>query len=66
MKDVIPYLIGEDPERIEYLWQSCLRRRGADMGMGLQLPGAKDSLFLWDFGPRRANACIAALTFPVG
>ena len=27
LKDVIPYLIGEDPERIEYLWQSCFRRR---------------------------------------
>jgi galactonate dehydratase len=27
LKDVIPYLIGEDPERIEYLWQSAFRRR---------------------------------------
>lgn len=27
LKDLIPYLIGEDPERIEYLWQSCFRRR---------------------------------------
>jgi galactonate dehydratase len=27
LKDIIPYLIGEDPERIEYLWQSCFRRR---------------------------------------
>jgi len=27
LKDVIPYLIGEDPERIEYLWQACFRRR---------------------------------------
>jgi galactonate dehydratase len=27
LKDVIPYLIGEDPERIEYLWQSSFRRR---------------------------------------
>lgn len=27
LKDLTPYLIGEDPERIEYLWQSCFRRR---------------------------------------
>ena len=27
LKDIKPYLIGEDPQRIEYLWQSCLRRR---------------------------------------
>jgi galactonate dehydratase len=27
LKDVTPYLIGEDPERIEYLWQVCFRRR---------------------------------------
>ena len=27
LKDLTPYLIGEDPERVEYLWQSCFRRR---------------------------------------
>jgi len=27
LKDLIPYLIGEDPERVEYLWQVCFRRR---------------------------------------
>jgi hypothetical protein len=27
LKDLIPYLIGEDPERIEYLWQASFRRR---------------------------------------
>ncbi len=27
LKDLIPYMIGEDPERIEYLWQSAFRRR---------------------------------------
>jgi len=27
LKDLTPYLIGEDPERIEYLWQACFRRR---------------------------------------
>ena len=27
LKDLIPYLVGEDPERIEYHWQACFRRR---------------------------------------
>ena len=27
LKDLIPYLIGEDPERVEYLWQVSFRRR---------------------------------------
>ena len=27
LKDLIPYLISEDPARIEYLWQVCFRRR---------------------------------------
>ena len=27
LQDLTPYLIGEDPERIAYLWQACYRRR---------------------------------------
>ena len=27
LRDLIPYLIGEDPQRIEYLRQVCFRRR---------------------------------------
>ncbi len=27
LKDLYPYVVGEDPQRIEYIWQSCLRRR---------------------------------------
>jgi len=27
LQDLTPYLIGEDPERIAYLWQACFRRR---------------------------------------
>ena len=27
LKDLRPYVVGEDPHRIEYLWQSCFRRR---------------------------------------
>ena len=27
LDDISPYLIGEDPQKIEYLWQVCYRRR---------------------------------------
>ena len=48
LKDVIPYLIGEDPERIEYLWQSCFRRRFYRGGpaTGAALAGIDQAL--WD------------------
>lgn len=34
LQDLIPYLIGEDQERIGHLWQSCLRRRFYRGGIG--------------------------------
>lgn len=48
LKDVIPYLRGEDPERIEYLWQSCFRRRFYRGGptTGTALAGIDQAL--WD------------------
>ena len=48
LKDVIPYLIGEDPERIEYLWQACFRRRFMRGGpaTGTALAGIDQAL--WD------------------
>ncbi len=48
LKDVIPYLLGEDPERIEYLWQSCFRRRFYRGGpsTGAALAGIDQAL--WD------------------
>ena len=48
LKDLIPYLIGEDPERIEYLWQSCFRRlfmRGGPV-TGAAISGI--DMALWD------------------
>ncbi len=48
LKDMIPYLIGEDPERIEYLWQSCFRRlfmRGGPV-TGAAISGI--DMALWD------------------
>jgi galactonate dehydratase len=48
LRDLIPYLIGEDPERIEYLWQVCFRRRFQRGGpaTGTALAGIDQAL--WD------------------
>jgi len=48
IKDLRPYLIGENPERIEYLWQSCFRRlfmRGGPV-TGAAISGI--DMALWD------------------
>lgn len=54
LKDMIPYLIGEDPQRIEYLWQSCFRRRFYRGGpaTGAALSGIDQAL--WDI---KGKAC---------
>lgn len=54
LKDIKPYLIGEDPQRIEYLWQSCLRRRFHRGGpaTGTALAGIDQAL--WDI---KGKAC---------
>jgi len=48
IKDLSPFLIGEDPERIEYLWQSCFRRRFMRGGpaTGTAISGIDQAL--WD------------------
>ena len=48
IEDLRPYLIGENPERIEYLWQSCFRRlfmRGGPV-TGAAISGI--DMALWD------------------
>ena len=48
LRDLKPYLIGEDPERIEYLWQACFRRlfmRGGPV-TGAAISGI--DMALWD------------------
>ena len=54
LKDITPYLIGEDPQRIEYLWQSCFRRRFYRGGpaTGAALAGIDQAL--WDI---KGKAC---------
>lgn len=48
LNDVIPYLIGEDPERIEYLWQSCFRRRFYRGGPATGAAISGIDMALWD------------------
>jgi galactonate dehydratase len=48
LEDLRPYLLGEDPRRIEYLWQSCFRRlfmRGGPV-TGAAISGL--DMALWD------------------
>ena len=48
LKDLTPYLIGEDPERIEYLWQSCFRRRFYRGGPATGAALSAIDMALWD------------------
>ena len=48
LQDLIPYLIGEDPERIEYLWQSCFRRRFYRGGPATGAALSAIDMALWD------------------
>lgn len=54
LKDLRPYLLNEDPQRIEYLWQSCYRRRFQRGGpaTGSALAGIDQAL--WDI---KGKAC---------
>ncbi len=48
LQDLIPYLIGEDPERIEYLWQACFRRRFYRGGPATGAALSAIDMALWD------------------
>jgi galactonate dehydratase len=48
LKDVIPYLVGEDPDRIEYLWQACFRRRFYRGGPATGAALSAIDMALWD------------------
>ena len=48
LKDLVPYLIGEDPERIEYLWQACFRRRFYRGGPATGAALSAIDMALWD------------------
>ena len=48
LKDLVPYLIGEDPERVEYLWQACFRRRFYRGGPATGAAISGIDMALWD------------------
>ncbi|MBN1400462.1 MAG: galactonate dehydratase [Anaerolineae bacterium] len=48
LKDLCPYLIGQDPERIEYLWQMCYRRLFYRGGPATGAALSAIDMALWD------------------
>jgi galactonate dehydratase len=48
LKDITPYLVGEDPERVEYLWQVCFRRRFQRGGPATGAAVSAIDMALWD------------------
>jgi galactonate dehydratase len=48
LKDLTPYLLGEDPERIEYHWQACFRRRFYRGGPATGAALSAIDMALWD------------------
>ena len=61
LKDLIPYLIGEDPERIEYLWQSCFRRRFYRGGPATGAAVSAIDMALWDIKGKAHNVPVYQL-----
>ena len=55
LKDLAPYVIGEDPQRIEYLWQSCFRRRFQRGGPSTGTAIAGIDQALWDIKGKLAG-----------
>jgi galactonate dehydratase len=48
LEDPTPYLIGEDPERIAYLWQACFRSRFYRGGPATGAALSAIDMALWD------------------
>lgn len=55
LKDLYPFVIGEDPQRIEYLWQSCFRRRFMRGGPSTGSAIAGIDQALWDIKGKMAG-----------
>jgi galactonate dehydratase len=61
LKDLIPYLIGEDPERIEYLWQVSFRRRFMRGGPATGTAIGAIDMALWDIKGKAYGAPVYQL-----
>jgi galactonate dehydratase len=61
LKDLIPYLVGEDPERIEYLWQTCFRRRFYRGGPATGAAISAIDMALWDIKGKAYRAPVYQL-----
>jgi galactonate dehydratase len=61
LKDLIPYLIGEDPQQIEYLWQSCFRRLFMRGGTATGSALAGIDQVLWDIKGKAYGAPVYQL-----
>ena len=48
LQDLCPYLIGQDPERIEYIWQMCYRRLFYRGGPSTGAALSAIDMALWD------------------
>ncbi len=55
LKDLYPYVVGEDPQRIEYIWQSCFRRRFQRGGPSTGSAIAGIDQALWDIKGKLAG-----------
>ncbi|MGQ5395521.1 enolase C-terminal domain-like protein [Paenibacillus sp. M.A.Huq-84] len=61
IEELKPYIIGEDPERIEYLWQVCFRRLFARGGPVTGSAIAAIDMALWDIKGKAHNVPVYQL-----
>lgn len=61
IEELRPYLLGEDPRRIEHLWQECFRRLFARGGPVTGSAVAGIDMALWDLKGKALNAPVYEL-----
>jgi galactonate dehydratase len=61
LKDLAPYLVGQDAERIEYLWQMCYRRLFYRGGPATGAALAAIDMALWDIKGKVLNTPVYQL-----
>ncbi|WP_165972269.1 galactonate dehydratase [Paenibacillus piri] len=61
IEEMKPYIIGEDPQRIEYLWQACFRRLFARGGPVTGSAIAAIDMALWDIKGKKLGVPVYQL-----